>query len=182
MIPANKPLKLHDMIVFQRLLRFLPSLNILSALTAGASTSLIQMPEFHPSSTPLAHAAEGFLVISASLGVISIMLAVMLLFRFEGHDTATRLEYMIVWSPLVLMDHAIVAFLVGLMVWYADQNKGWRSMFMGGTVGVLLVYTASIAVGMYKSMHREGGLGQEEIAKMAEARRMASSVNSSITT
>jgi hypothetical protein len=54
--------------------------------------------------------------------VISAMLTTMLLFRFEGHDTPTRKELGIAWSPLILLDLAIIEFLVGLMLWYADKS------------------------------------------------------------
>ena len=50
------------------------------------------------------------------------MLATMLLFRFEGHETATRKELALVWAPLVALDWAIVAFVVGLLLWYGDKN------------------------------------------------------------
>ncbi|MCJ1307097.1 hypothetical protein MMC25_000743 [Agyrium rufum] len=170
----NSPLRLHSTLVFLRLLRFLPSLNILSALTAGASTALLQMPEFHPSSTPVYSAAEGLLTVSAASAVISIMLATMLLFRFEGHETATRMEYIQVWSPLVLLDHSILAFLAGLLTWYVGKNYNWRAVVMAGVVGSLIVYSGFIAVGMYQSLHRENGLGREEIEKSAHARRVAS--------
>ena len=58
--------------------------------------------------------------------VILALLSTMHLFRFKGHETATRKDLAIAWFPLVLLDWAIVQFLLGLMLWYVDKSDRWR--------------------------------------------------------
>lgn len=101
------------------------------------------------------------------------MLATMLIFRFEGHETATRLEYATVRSPLVLLDWGIIAFLVSLITWYTGKQRGWGSIVLAGTVALLLVYAGFISIDMYRKLHREAGLGVEEIKKLHEAKKAA---------
>jgi hypothetical protein len=143
---------------------------VIAALTAGASVGVLSFPEFHPSSTSLSRLAEGFLVSSAATAVIAIMLATMGLFRFEDQTNASnRLELASAWIPLVLLDWSIVAFLCGIMAWYAGKNAPWRVLLLGANIGVLMLVAGVIAFGMWKVMRKPGGLGAEETKAIAAA-------------
>ena len=84
------------LVVFFRLQRLYKIFNVVSALVSGLSLAVLTFDEFHPTTSGQIQAAEGFLVSSALTSVISIMLATMLLFRFEGHEAATRKELALV--------------------------------------------------------------------------------------
>ena len=148
--------------VFFRLLRFYKTFNIVSALVSGLSIATLTFNEFHPSSTARSHAAEGFLVSSASTGVLAVMLATMLLFRFEGHSSATRQDLALAWTPLIILDWSILAFVVGLLLWYAEKNEQWRGALMATQLAGLLAFILAIAVWMWNTMSRTGGLGTAE--------------------
>jgi hypothetical protein len=162
----------HDTLLLRRLTRFYKTFNVIAALTAGASVGVLSFPEFHPSTSSLARLAEGFLVSSAATAVIAIMLATMGLFCFEDQTQASnRLELASAWIPLVLLDWSIVAFLCGLMAWYAGKNALWRVLLLSANIGVLMLVAMGIAFGMWKVMKTPGGLGVEErtALDMAEA-------------
>ena len=161
--------------VFFRLQRFYKTFNVVSALVSGLSLAVLTFDEFHPTTSGQLQAAEGFLVSSAVTSVISIMLATMLLFRFEGHDTATRKELALVWIPLVLLDWAIVAFVVGLLLWYGEKNDIWRTTVLGVQTGALLAFVSCAAVWMWSTMSRTGGLGRIEGEPSEDKRRVANS-------
>jgi len=48
------------------------------------------------------------------------MLATMLSFCYEGHQPANRLDLFLAYVPPVVLDWAIVALVVGLLLWYGD--------------------------------------------------------------
>lgn len=148
--------------VFFRLQRFFKTFNVVSALVSGLCLAVLTFNEFHPTTSEQSRAAEGFLVSSATTSVISIMLATMLLFRFEGHETATRKHLALAWAPLVGLDWSIVAFVIGLLLWYGEKNKSWRTSIIGFQTGALLVFVSFVAVWMWTTMRRKGGLGKAE--------------------
>lgn len=92
------------------------------------------------------------------------MLSTMLMFRFEGHETATRNGLGIAWLPLIFLDLAIVEFLVGLMVWYSTKADTWRWGLVAGHLTALLSLAIVVAVWMWNTMSVKGGLGMEETA------------------
>ncbi|KAL8866219.1 MAG: hypothetical protein Q9174_006429, partial [Haloplaca sp. 1 TL-2023] len=99
---ASQPLPPHRQIIFRRLIRFYENFLLLSALTGGLSVGALQFSEFHPSTTSAARSAEALFTSSACSAVLAVMLAVMLNFRFEGYTKATRLDYGVAWTPLML--------------------------------------------------------------------------------
>ncbi|KAM0697348.1 hypothetical protein Q7P36_003419 [Cladosporium allicinum] len=100
----NEPVAHGSFIVFSRLRDFYNTFTVLSALIAALSAGVLTFDEFHPTQTGLQRLAEGFLVSSASTAVIAAMLGTMLLFRFEGYESASRKELAIAWSPLLILD------------------------------------------------------------------------------
>ena len=89
------------------------------------------------------------------------MLSMMLLFRFEGHKTATCKDLAIAWSTPVLLDWAIVHFLLGLILWYADKSDRWRGLFV---LACHYHIDCSLDVAGHES---QWGLGAEEWPKVA---------------
>ncbi|KAI9760256.1 MAG: Dicer-like protein 2 [Chaenotheca gracillima] len=175
----HEPLNSHFWGTFSRLLRIYPTLNILSALMSGLSIASLTLPEFHPiaaqnpvpaSQVPIYTLAEGFFTSAAACSVISIMLCTMLQFCFESRVTATRLDLVLLWSPLVLLDWSIVAFLLGLLVWYGEKNEGWRTIVMGAHVAVLLTFGIGTSAWMWTIMKPGGRL--ERMMTEREKRRM----------
>lgn len=155
--------------MFQRLQRIYQSNNVVSALVAGLSLAVITFPEFHPTQSDAARAAEGLLCSSAVTAVVAIMLSITLLFRFEGVEKASRSELALAWLPLVLMDFAIVEFLLGLVLWYVGKNNSWRNALMGSQLAFLLLVSVWVSFWMWKTMSDKGGLGREE-AEVIEVR------------
>ena len=149
-------------IVFFRLLRFYKTFNIVSALISGLSLSILTFVEFHPTTSAQLRTAEGLLVSSASTSVISIMLATMLLFRFEDHEKATRVDLTLAYMPLVFLDWSILSLVVGLLLWYGEKNDLWRTTIVGVHTAAMLVFALGVAVWMYRTMSRIGGLGKVE--------------------
>jgi len=170
---VNKKLDARAFLVFQRLQRFYKTLNVVSALVGGLSLAVLSFPEFHPTQSSLARAAEGFLCSSALTAITSVMLSTMLLFRFEGHETATRKELALAWTPLALLDWAIVEYLLGLVLWYSGKNNRWRTAMMSAQMAVLLVYSMWMALWMWHTMSDKGGLGKEESQAAADRKRVA---------
>lgn len=127
--------------------------------------------EFHPSTNTLDKAAEGFFTSSTCSAVVAVMLAVMLSFRFEGHVSATRLDFIIAWTPLVLLDWSIVGVLLGMSTWYWQKNDGWRGGLMVGSVVTLLCFSIWVAVMMWQKMSNKGGLGEEESKAFKEVKQ-----------
>lgn len=95
-----------SMIVYYGLQRFYTTFNVVAAVMAGLSLAVLTFDEFNPTTLGQSRAAEGFMVSSASISLTSIMLATMFLFRFEGHEKATRkdLALALAWVPLILLD------------------------------------------------------------------------------
>lgn len=123
---------------------------------AGLSVGALQFPEFHPATTGTARAAQGFLTSAACSAVFAVMLAVMLAFHFEGREAATRLDYGVAWTPLILLDWSIVAVLMGLLCWYWERGKGWRFGMLVASVGLVFVYVLCLALMMIKKLRDEG--------------------------
>lgn len=159
------------MLVFQRLLRFYDNFLLLSALTAGLSIGALTFNEFHPCTNPLDQAAEGFFTSSTLSAIVAVMLAVMLSFRFEGQVSATRLDLLIAWTPLILLDWSIVGVLLGMSCWYWQRNDGWRAYLMCGTTAATLSFTIWVAIWMWQKMSSKGGLGEEESKAFREVKQ-----------
>jgi hypothetical protein len=122
----------------------------------------LRFDEFHPTRTSLLRAAEGFLFSSLITAVFSVMVTTMLLFYFEGHESANSVDLALAWTPVVLLDWVILACVLGLGLWYSGKNKLWRSATMSAQLGGLLLVSVSLAVWMWNSMSKEGGLGKDK--------------------
>lgn len=175
-LPCNQVSKSVDhraYIVFQRLQRFYTTLNIVSALHAGLALAVLTFDEFHPAQTAPARAAEGLLVSSALSSVISIVLAIMLMFQFEGREKATRRDLAMAWVPLVVVDLAIVEFLLGLVLWYCGKNRSWESALMVVQFVFWMGCCVAISSWMWVTLSDKGGLGMEEMRAAEEMKRTA---------
>jgi hypothetical protein len=166
----QKQLEYRAMVVFQPLVCFYHNFLLLSALTGGLSIGTLTFEEFHPSKTNLDKAAEGFFTSSTCSVVVAVMLAVMLSFRFEGHVSATRLDLLIAWTPLMLLDWSIVGVLLGVLTWYWQNNEGWKAGVMCTSVVTLLVFSIWVAFWMWQKMVAKGGLGEEESKAFREVK------------
>lgn len=169
----NKNLDIRAFLVFQRLQRFYKTLNVVSALLAGLSLAVLTFDEFHPTQSGLIRAAEGLLCSSALSSVVSVMVSTMLLFKFEGRESATRKDLAIAWTPLAIMDLAIVEFLFALVLWYSGKNNRWRTALMSSQLALLLGYCVWISFWMWNTMSGKGGLGREEARAATKEKRTA---------
>jgi hypothetical protein len=78
-------------------------------------------------------------------------------------DRYTQRTWRSLGSPFVLLDWAVVEFLFGLMLWYADKSDRWRYSLVAAGLSILLAITPiSIAVWMWQDMSRSGRLGGAE--------------------
>lgn len=150
--------------IFKRLLNTLPILNIVAALTAGSSVGALSFDDFYPSSTLLCHASEALFTSCAIAAVISIMLSTMLIFWFETVDSLLMRDYCLLWTPVILLDWSILAFLFGLTFWFADRNVFWRAVLIGLQTGILLLFSIFVAIRMTVSLRRVGNFGTAEQA------------------
>ncbi|OJD32759.1 uncharacterized protein BKCO1_36000111 [Diplodia corticola] len=151
-------------ILFKRLFNILPQLNLLAALTASASIGALTFDEFHPTLGPINCAAEGLLTSCAISATASIMLSTMLMFRFEALEVVLKKQYLLLWTPLVLLDWSILALLIGITLWYLEKNATWRAALMVAQVSGLLGFSVWVAVRMAITMRREGGIGGPVVA------------------
>ncbi|KAF2733680.1 hypothetical protein EJ04DRAFT_468060 [Polyplosphaeria fusca] len=172
-LKSNKIIDHRAFLVFQRLQRFYKTLNVVSALVAGLSLAVLTFDEFHPTSSDLIRGAEGLLCSSALTAIISVMMSTMLLFNFEGRESATRKDLTIAWTPLVVMDVSIVEFLLGLLLWYSGKNDHWRTGLMGSQLALLLGYCVWMSFWMWNTMSNRGGLGREEAQAVVMGKRTA---------
>lgn len=85
----------------------------------------------------------------------------------------TRLDLLVAWIPLVMLDIAIVEFLLGLLLWYADKNVMWRTALMTTQFVMLVGGVSVIAVWMWNSMSVKGGLGKVEYEAVRMEGRVA---------
>jgi ABC-type tungstate transport system substrate-binding protein len=90
------------------------------------------------------------------------MLATMLLFRFDNHSDVGWVDLTLAFLPLVFLDWSIVSLVVGLLLWYGDKNNLWRTTVVSAHTAAMLVITLGVAIWMYLTMSRSGGLGEFE--------------------
>ena len=142
--------------IFARLLRFYKTFNIISALISGLSIAMLTFNEFHPATSKQLNVAECLLVISVFTGVISIMVTNILLFGFEGYTSVTCNDMALAWSPLVILDFSILAFLGGLLLWSTDKSNYWTIPVLGSLASILLLINCWAAINTYFIMSRTG--------------------------
>ena len=107
----NEPLDTRALLVFQKLQRFYKPFHVLYVLVAGLSLAVSTFDEFQPTQSDLMRGAEGLFCSPASSAIVSAVLATMLLFHFGGRESTTCRDMVIVWSPLVILDPAIIELL-----------------------------------------------------------------------
>lgn len=92
------------------------------------------------------------------------MLATMLPLRFQGQEAATRKDYALAWLPLVTLDWSIVAFLVGLLLWYGEKSNTWRTVIVGSQTAALLAFVCRV---VHETQGRTGKGGSAVFLKSA---------------
>jgi uncharacterized sodium:solute symporter family permease YidK len=171
---VNKVLDIRATIVFERVHRFYQTFNIIATLLGSLALAVLTFDDFNATNgNQLMEASAGLLTSAAVTAVVAVMIATMLLFKFEGHQHPTRKELGIAWIPLVLVDLVIVEFLFGIVLWYAARSAMWRSVLMGMQLVVLLTISIVLAIWMWNSMSEKGGLGEEERKMAKQAQRVA---------
>lgn len=83
----------------------------------------------------------------------------MLIFWFETVDSRLMGDYCLLWTPVILLDWSILAFLFGLAFWFADRNILWRAILIGLQTGLLLLFSIFVAVRMTITLRRAGNFG-----------------------
>lgn len=149
--------------LLRRLQRIHSTFIVVSALLGGLSLAVLSFDEFHPTETDINHAAEGLLCASALGSVVSVMISTMLLFKFEGHESGTYQDLAIAWSPLVILDAAIVEYFFGVLLWYAGKNNRWRTTLMSAHLVILILFSIWVAAWMWRTRDVERRLGKEEM-------------------
>lgn len=158
----SKQLDIRAFLIFQRIQRMYKTFVVLAALISGLAVAALTLNEYHPPSSDLIFASEGFLCSSAITAIISAVLAIMLLFQFEGSQRATRRDLAVAWAPLVLLDLSVVEFLVGMVCWYCSKNARWRGALVTAQLVGLLGLCAGLSTWMWFYMSQKGNLGVEE--------------------
>ena len=169
----SKQLEVPALLVFGRLQRVYSTFVVLAALISALSLAVMTFNEFHPTTSALSLAAEGVLCSSAMTAVIAAVAATMLMFLFEGHEKATRKDLIVAWMPLVFLDISVVEFLVGLVCWYSDKNKGWRAALMETQLAVLTAICVILAIWMWAFMQQPDGLGREKQERKSKHQQVA---------
>lgn len=147
--------------VFSRLLRFYKTFNMISALISSLSLAILTFGEFRPATTQHLRVAEGLLAGSISTSIVSIMVAIILLFGFEGYENVTWTDRILAWSPLVFLDCSFLAFLVGLLLWSAEKNGDWGIPVFGSLASVLFLIICSAALNTCFIISRAGSRSKE---------------------
>ncbi|GIJ86937.1 hypothetical protein Asppvi_005836 [Aspergillus pseudoviridinutans] len=149
-------------LILQRLKQFYKTFALLNGFISVASATALSMEEFHPTSSSLASASEGLLCSSIITAIISAIMCIVLLLRFEGAENVTQGELAVAWAPLVLLDISVLEFLVGLLCWYLERNTSWRGLLMGVQFMVLTGFCVVLSFCIWSSLKMKGGLGKEE--------------------
>ena len=144
---------------------------VFSLIVGGLSVAVLASEKFHPAQSSRVQVSEGFLCSSAMTAIISAMHSTMLLFTFEGHETATRKDLVVAWSPVLLLDVSIGQYVLGLKFWSA--GKGWIAPIVGAYPAVLFIYSSCIAIWMWHTMNMRGELGKRKEHADVETTRVA---------
>lgn len=139
-------------LVFQRVRNFYKLFAFAGSLVGAVSVTALSLPEFHPAISTLASVSEGLLCSSTITGTVSAVTAVMLLFRFEGVEEASRGDSLVAWLPLVLLDLSVLEFLVAMVCWYWDKSPYQGASLVCMQFVTLLSICITLATWMWVSM------------------------------
>ena len=136
---------------------------MISAFISGASLIMLTFNEFHPAISTQLLFAGSLLVISILTSVISVIVSTILLFGFEGHESATWNDIALAWAPLVTLDCSIFAFLGGLLLWCTDRKEDWCIPVFGSVASILLLIICWASINTYLIVKRTDGLKERKI-------------------
>jgi len=77
------------------------------------------------------------------------MVTNILLFGFEGYHSMTWNDMALAWSPLVILDFSILAFLGGLLLWSADKSEYRTTPVLGSIASILFLINCWAAINTY---------------------------------
>ena len=83
--------------------------------------------------------AKELLVTSIATSVTSIVVTTILSFGFEDRESATRLDTIVAWSPLIVLNWSIFAFIAGLLLWSAGRHDVGGITCLSSFAGALFV-------------------------------------------
>jgi len=118
--------------LFVRYLRSYNNVNIIAALLAGIDIGMLQLAEYHTASlSSLIQISLTFIASSAACATMSLMSATQLSLRYnkfnqtsiastsDPHQPIAGYQLLFVSIPSILLEWSVLAFLVGLLLWYA---------------------------------------------------------------
>ena len=123
---------------------------------------MLTFNEFHPATSEQLLFAGSLLVISILSSVTSVTISTILLFGFEGHESATWNDITLAWVPLVTLDCSIFAFLASLLLWYTDSKENWCIPVFGSVASILLLIICWASLNTYLIVKRTGGLKERK--------------------
>ena len=123
--------------LFFRNLESYKNLNVIAALLAAMDIGMLTLSEYHSAPfSPLIQVSLAFLLSSASCATISLMSATQFSLRFSqlngqtssstsSQEGAARrpisgMMLLLSSAPALLLDWSVIAFLIGLLLWYGD--------------------------------------------------------------
>ena len=124
---------------------------------------MLTFNEFHPATSEQLLAAGSLLVISILSSVTSVTISTILLFGFEGHESATWNDIALAWVPLVTLDCSIFTFLASLLLWYMDSKENWCITVFGSVASILLLIICWASINTYLIVKRTGGLKEGKV-------------------
>ena len=129
---------------------------IVSALVGAFSTAMLLSTDFSPS---LIKASEGLFTSSIISATVSSTSASTLAFHFFSQEGLSHFEKIVAFTPVFILDAAILEVLVGLTMWYIQRVSSWQQAMMIGQVFILVTCLASLASWMAVQWNSLGSVG-----------------------
>ena len=135
---------------------------MISALISGLSLVMLTFTEFHPATSEQSILAGNFLAISIVTSVTSVMISTILLFGFEGYKSVRWNDLALAWTPLIILDCSIFAFIGGVFLWCMDNLGHWCIVSFGPISGILFLMICWAAINTYLIFGRTSELKERK--------------------